>query len=57
MLPKYSILFLDIAREEINDAKEYFDDIDHNMANKFISDVDEMLHRLQENPYLISKDP
>jgi len=53
--PKYTVLFLDIAREEFNDGKKYFDDIDPELADEFVGEVDEMFHRLQENPYLFQK--
>lgn len=55
MPPKYTILFLDIAREEFNDAKEYLDEVDPELAAEFIKEVDNMFRKLQENPYLFQK--
>ena len=57
MPPKYTILFLDIAREEFNDAKEYLDEISVDLGDDFVSEMDEMITRLKENPFLFQKNP
>ncbi|MCB0572416.1 MAG: type II toxin-antitoxin system RelE/ParE family toxin [Phaeodactylibacter sp.] len=55
MPPKYLIRFLNIAREEINDAKAYLDEISPDLGDEFIAEVEEMLSKLEGNPYLFQK--
>jgi plasmid stabilization system protein ParE len=55
MPDKYFILFLEIAREELRDAKEYLDEINPELSGKFALQMDVAMARLSKNPFLFQK--